>query len=343
MTSSVVEAPAQLEAPPPVYNCPACSHWLPPGSLECPDCQALVYADHMKLVATRALTAESEKRWGEAREIWQTGLAWLPAGTKQYASVADRIALIDARLQGAEDKRARWTKRLGPLAPVVFFLAKAKSLLFLLFKLKFLLSFIGFFAIYWALFGWKFGLGFTLSILVHEMGHYIAARRRGLKVDLPVFLPGLGAYVRWYSQGVSLDTLSAIALAGPFAGLLVAVGCGLVSRFTAGQTSDLFSALAHVAAWLNVLNLIPVFGLDGAQATFALNRTQRWLIVATALIFFGLSHEFVLLLAAIGMLWRVWKGDNPETPSTRTLLRYVLLLFALGAIIYVFPDTTRRF
>jgi hypothetical protein len=92
--------------------------------------------------------------------------------------------------------------------PVVFFLAKAKSLLFVIFKFKFLLSFFAFFGLYWAVFGWKFGLGFTLSIMIHEFGHYVAARRRGLKVDLPVFLPGLGAYVRWYNMGVNLDTLS---------------------------------------------------------------------------------------------------------------------------------------
>ena len=62
---------------------------------------------------------------------------------------------------------------------MIFFLGKIKTFLFVLLKFKFILSFIGFFAIYWALFGWKFGLGFTLAILIHEMGHYVAAKRRG--------------------------------------------------------------------------------------------------------------------------------------------------------------------
>ena len=64
-----------------------------------------------------------------------------------------------------------------------------------------------------------------MSILLHEMGHYVAARRRGLKVDLPVFLPGMGAYVRWYSLGVNLEDLSSIALAGPSAGQLTGLRC----------------------------------------------------------------------------------------------------------------------
>ena len=343
---SVVESAGQavhLEAPETIYNCPECSHWLPPGTLACPECQAIVYAGHMKRIASAALAEEGASHWAEAREIWRQGLEWLPGGTKQAAAVEQRIAQIDARLRGAEDTKAKWSKRLGPLAPVVFFLAKLKTVFFILLKAKFLLSFLGFFLIYWAIFGWKFGLGFTVGILIHEMGHYIAAKRRGLRVDLPVFIPGMGAYVRWFSQGVNLEDLSGIALAGPFFGLLVAVVCGAIARFTTGDTAGLFSALAHVTAWLNLLNLIPVLGLDGAQATYALDRTQRWLVLATAALFFALSHEGILVLLAVGMGWRIWKADVPEQPSSRTLIRYVLLLFALGVVIYVFPDTSTRY
>ncbi len=334
----------EIAAPQPIFNCPACSHWLPEGSLACPECATIVYGEHLRQIAMAASSEEKAAHWRQARDAWQSALAWLPRGNKQTLAVEERIEQIDQRLRSAEEKKARWTRRLGPLAPVVFFLSKAKTLLFLVFKAKFLLSFLGFFAIYWAIFGWKFGLGFTLAILLHEMGHFVAARRRGLKVDLPVFLPGLGAYVRWYSMGINLEELSSIALAGPFAGLLTALGCGLVA-LSAGtpHTRDLFSALAHVTAWLNVLNLIPVLGLDGAQATYALDRTQRWLIAATALICFGLLHEWVFLFIAIGMGWRLWQGGHAEKPSTRTMVRYVLLLFLLGLVIFRFPDTTRRF
>ncbi len=310
--------------------------------MACPDCQAIVYSDYLRQLAISATSLEGEQHWIEARGRWEQALAWLPPGTKQAEAVQQRIALIHQKLDRSEATRTKWTRRLGPLAPVVFFLAKLKTYVFLLFKAKFLLSFLGFFAIYWALFGWRFGLGFTLAILIHEMGHYTAARMRGLKVDLPVFLPGLGAYVRWYSMGIPLQDLASIALAGPFFGLLVSVVCGAIA-FTAptGSTRELFSALAHVSAWLNVLNLIPVFGLDGAQATYALDRTQRWLVLATALIFFGLLQEYVFCFVALGMGWRLWQGGHAEQPSTPTLVKFVLLLFTLGVVTYLFPDTTR--
>jgi Zn-dependent protease len=338
MTGSVTPAVPQLAAPEAIYNCPDCSHYLQPGTVACPDCHAIIYAGHLRSLAIQATTAENEQRWVDARALWSQALPWLPPGSKQADAVNTKIAALDARARANDDFRARWTKRLGPFAPVLFFLVKIKSYFFLLLKLKFLLSFVGFFGVYWFLFGWQFGLGFTLSILVHEMGHVVAAKRRGLRVDLPVFLPGLGAYVRWYAQGMTLETLSGIALAGPFFGLIFACACGAVAELSHDpHTVQLFSALAHVSAWLNVLNLTPVLGLDGAQATYALDKTQRWLVLSTALIFFGLLHEGMFLIVAVGMAWRLWSGGFAEKPSTKTLVQFVLLLFALGMILYRFP------
>src|SRR5262249_20066996 len=120
-----------------------------------------------------------------------------------------------------------WAKKLGPLAPIAIFLAKAKWIL-ALFKFKFLFSLGAFFALYWSILGWRFGLGFLLFILIHEMGHYIEIRRLGLPAEMPVFLPGLGAYIRWNAMGISLETRAAVSLAGPLAGALAAFACLLV-------------------------------------------------------------------------------------------------------------------
>ena len=239
-------------APPAIHSCPACSHWLPDGTLACPDCHTLTYGQHLGMLAAAAQQLEQEQRWAEARDNWRSALKWLPENTRQALSIQQHIAAIDQRLQTEESRKARWTKRLGPLAPAALFLLKIKSFLFVLLKLKFLLSLAAFFGIYWAIFGWQFALGFTLSILIHELGHFVAAKRRGLKVDLPMFLPGLGAYVRWYGMGVSREDLAGIALAGPLFGLLAALACwGLFWR----THLDIFLVLANVTAWLNLLNM----------------------------------------------------------------------------------------
>jgi Zn-dependent protease len=339
---STTTPPTARPEPETIHNCRECTLWLPEGTLACPECHAIVYAQHLNQLGQTALQQEIEKAWPEARATWQQMLAWLPAGTPQVAAVQGRIDTIDAQTQAAAKRKADWTKRLGPLAPVVFFLSKAKTILFAILKFKFLFSFLAFFGLYWGLFGWKFGLGFTVSILIHELGHYFAAKRRGLKVDLPVFLPGLGAYVRWYTIGITLDALSSIALAGPFAGLLVAVVFGGISLALGGETT-VWTALAHTVAWLNLLNLVPVLGLDGAQATRALNRMQRGLILTTCLVFYALLHEGVFLFIAAGMGWRLFTGEAPEQPSSATMIRYTLLLFLLGVVMWIFPESARRF
>jgi Zn-dependent protease len=339
-TTLTTTEPAQPQA---IHSCPSCSHWLPEGTLACPDCQTLTYGRYLSELAGTAHTFEQQGKWKEARERWNTTLKWLPENAEQAAGIQQHIAQIDSRLKAEEDRKARWTKRLGPFAPIALFLLKIKSALFLLFKLKFLLGILGFFGIYWALFGWRFALGFTLCILIHEMGHFIAVKRRGLKADLPMFFPGLGAYVRWYNMGLSVDQLASIALAGPLYGLVAALAClGLAKAYH----SELFMVLANVGAWINVLNLLPLFGLDGDQATYALNRMQRGLIALTCLIFFCLTlgadmntdrAQWLFLVVGAGMGWRCLTRDVPEKPHTGTMIYFLALILALGFLLLLTP------
>jgi Zn-dependent protease/uncharacterized Zn finger protein (UPF0148 family) len=344
-TTTAPELSNEPALPETIHSCPACSHWLTEGTLACPDCQALTYGRYLSEVAQSAQQLEQEQQWAEARERWRSALQWLPEETQQAASVRQHIAQIDARLKAVEDQKARWTKRLGPFAPIALFLLKIKSFFFILFKIKFLFSILAFFGIYWALFGWRFAVGFTAGLFVHEMGHYIAVKRRGLKAELPMFLPGFGAYVRWYSQGISREDLAAIALAGPLFGLTVALG--FLAMWFAWHT-PIFVVLAYVTAWVNFLNLVPVLGLDGAQATYALSRMQRGLIAATCILFFcltvtggnltGESTQWIFLIVGLCMVWRCFTHDEPEKPSTATFAYFQGLVVALGlAVLYTYP------
>jgi len=333
--------PPEPAAPEIVHSCPSCSHWLPDGALACPDCKTLTYGQHLNLIASTAQQLEQRQLWAAARDRWRATLAWLPSDAQQALSIEQHIAQLDSRLRAEQDSRSRWTRRLGPFAPVLFFLAKVKSFLFVLLKLKFLLTMFAFFGIYWALYGWQFAAGFTASLLVHELGHYVAVKRRGLTAEMPIFLPGFGAYVRWYGQGVSREDLAAIALAGPVFGLAAAGVCLAIYLAT---HIPIFYVLTYVGGWINFLNLLPVLGLDGAQATLALSRMQRALIAATCLLLFGLSVSdnnlfgpttlWIFLIVGLGMLWRTFTADLPETPSTRTFLSFQALVIVLGMLVY---------
>ena len=95
----------QFDAPESIYNCPNCSHWLAPGTLVCPECQTIVYSDHLREIALAASAEENAGKWAEAREVWKQALLWLPPDTKQFAAVEQRIGLVDARLRSAEAKK----------------------------------------------------------------------------------------------------------------------------------------------------------------------------------------------------------------------------------------------
>ncbi len=346
MSDALVLSP-EPAMPEPVHSCPSCSHWLPDGTLACPDCHTLAYGRHLSELAQGAQQLEQQGKLVEARDRWRSTLVWLPEGTEQFTTIQQHIQQLDAKLEAEEANKAKWTKRLGPFAPLFLFLLKLKSAVFLLFKLKFFLGLFAFFGLYWVLGGWRFALGFTVSIMIHELGHYVAVKRRGLKAELPMFIPGMGAYVRWYSMGVSREDLAMISLAGPLYGLGAAVFC-LAIAWT--RHSVLFLLLANIGAWYNLFNLTPIFGFDGAQATYALSRIQRGMVAAMAALFFALTvadssahrggTQWVFLFVAAGMGWRCFTGDAPEQPHSRTLVLFLALVLLLGFMLYLTPIPT---
>jgi len=229
-----------------------------------------------------------------------------------------------------------WTEKLGPVGPLAVLLAKGKLLLAAVFKLKFLLSFVAFFGFYWAAFGASFGIGFATLVLLHEMGHFIDIKRRGLPAEMPVFLPGFGAYVRWQAAGVPLEVQAEVSLAGPMAGFLGAVVCAAIWARTG---SPLWAALARSGAWLNLLNLIPVWMLDGGHAALALSKTQRFILLMAALAFWLFFNENLFFLVAIGAVYQAFFArDLPAQRNRTTIVYFVVLLAALGFVMSLLPD-----
>ena len=145
---------------------------------------------------------------------------------------------------------------LAPIAAAIRFAVK-----FGVFSIKFFGIFIavGGYALIW---GWKFAIGFVLLILVHELGHYVEAKRQGLKPALPVFLPFLGAYVALKNVPFDPWRNALVSLAGPVAG---GIGAGAVFAVGEAQDSRFLLALAYVGFLLNLFNLIPVGFLDGGH------------------------------------------------------------------------------
>jgi Zn-dependent protease len=325
-----------------IRNCRRCSHELAPGALVCDHCHALVHSEKLDQLASEAKALEAKGDFQQAREHWLMGLPLLPPNSRQASWIQEHARSLESaahsaahQAQPAPASENKWAKKLGPVGPVAVLLAKSKVLMTALFKLKFLLSFVAFVGIYWAAFGMKFGIGFAMLILLHEMGHFIDIKRRGLPAEMPVFLPGLGAYVRWQALGVPLETRAAISLAGPLAGFFTALACAVLWWQTG---NPLWAALARAGAVLNLLNLIPVWLLDGGQAVVALSKAERIVLLTGCLALWLLLGENMFFLVALGAGYQAFiAGHLPPRPSRTTTVYYLAVLTALGIVIRLMP------
>ena len=68
-------------------------------------------------------------------------------------------------------------------------------------------------AVYAGLWGWRFALGFLVLLLAHELGHFFAARQRGLDVGAPTFIPFVGAWIAMKARPVDAETEAYVAVA----------------------------------------------------------------------------------------------------------------------------------
>jgi Zn-dependent protease len=321
-------------------TCARCSSALPPDALECANCHALVHATQLAEIATQAGQMEERHEYMQARDEWLKAVDLLPANAKQAEWIRaniERLGSMGPKLTDGERKTApatpSWARRFGPLAPLLALLAKGQFLVSL-FKLKFLLSLGSFVAVYWALYGIRFGIAFAALLLLHEMGHYLEIKRRGLPADMPVFLPGFGAYVRWSALGVTTETRSYVSLAGPCAGAIGAAVCALVWW----KTGDGFwVGIASLTAMINLLNLIPIWVLDGGQTIAALDKNERIALAVAAVLLAALFGQPLFLLVAAGATYRVFTKDLPSIPSYGVAVYYLLVLVSLGFLMQLAP------
>ena len=184
------------------------------------------------------------------------------------------------------------------------------------------------FGVYWTAWGMWFALGLVLSIYVHEMGHVAALRRFGLQATAPMFVPGLGAFIRLARRELSPYQNARIGLAGPMWGLAAAIAALAVGRFGGGP---MWTAIAHIGAWINLFNLMPVWQLDGNRGFAALARDGR-LAVAAAFaggwMIAGDGLFFLLIPLAGGRAFT----DATEANDRGALTEFIFLILALAIV-----------
>jgi Zn-dependent protease len=159
------------------------------------------------------------------------------------------------------------------------------------------------------IFGWLYAAGFVLLIFVHEMGHYAAARQRGLAVGAPTFIPFVGAWIQLKELPHDVETEAYVGLAGPLFGSLGALACYFLARHSG---SMLLLALAYAGFFLNLFNLIPLSPFDGGRIT-AIISPRVWLLGVPILagLFLYRPSPLLIMMAVMAapQAFKAWKYD----------------------------------
>ena len=143
--------------------------------------------------------------------------------------------------------------------------------------------------------GLRYTVPFLLFLTVHEFGHYLAARRLGMSVSLPYFLPiplpgalgTLGAVIRIREPFRRLSHLFDVGAAGPLAGVVVAIAVYLLGAMTLPGPEYFAGIPGHEAsqAALATTGALPPFDeaeLAGGGAAVVFGETPMTVVLGLA-------------------------------------------------------------
>ena len=163
-------------------------------------------------------------------------------------------------------------------------------------------------AAYSTIFGWKVAVMILVLLLLHEGGHLVAMKMRGMKTKGMYFIPFLGAAAVSEDEFPSREAEGFVALMGPTVGLALCLFSYLLYEIT-GDIE--FAAAAGWMALINLLNLLPIMPLDGGRVlrsiSFSFNSglgmylTLLGMIIGTIVLIKMGVYLFVILIP-IGIL-----------------------------------------
>ena len=173
------------------------------------------------------------------------------------------------------------------------------------------------------------GLGFLAavfgSVLLHELGHAVMARRWGVRTRHILLIP-LGGIASLEGMPKAPRAELAVALAGPAVNLAIAAVLALVTNVTGLALFGLVDGLMWANLSLALFNLIPAFPMDGGRALRAL-LAQRIGAQAATRLAVRLGRVVAVVMAVLGLFFNpmliliaafVWFAGAAEARATST-------------------------
>jgi Zn-dependent protease len=146
-------------------------------------------------------------------------------------------------------------------------------------------------------FKWPLGfvVGFVVVTLIHELGHAVVIRAKGLRAGFMVFIPFIGGAVTIKDQPRSAYDDAQIGLAGPIAGTFASLVSLQIFKWT---DIPLYLLIALAGFILNLLNLLPIGMLDGGRISAAVTKWM-WVVGGGILAYKVIKQPNALLIAIL--------------------------------------------
>lgn len=157
-------------------------------------------------------------------------------------------------------------------------------------------------------------VGFVVITLIHEVGHAVAIRAKGLRAGYMVFIPFIGGAVTLKDQPHSVYDDAIIGLAGPVAGTMASLICLQLYKWIG---DPLWLLIAFLGFSLNLINLLPLGMLDGGRISAAVTKWM-WVFGGAAVVYKVIQQPNpLIILIAVLALFQVYASILREKNDPR--------------------------
>jgi len=177
-----------------------------------------------------------------------------------------------------------------------------------------------------------FAVGLVLMLFVHEMGHVMAMRQKGLETPAPVFIPFLGAaiFVKNFGNRV---TEAYVGYGGPLVGSIATLIC-LIAWWLVD--SKLLLVITFIGAYLNLFNMIPIRPFDGGRVTQVIGENFKYFGLLVLIAFTIYTSEPSIII--------IWMLVLLDIKMPRWWLTGIGLLLAISmTVLFAFGYGERNF
>jgi Zn-dependent protease len=184
-------------------------------------------------------------------------------------------------------------------------------------------------------------IGFVGIILIHEIGHAVAIRAKGLRAGMLVFIPFIGGAVTLKDQPRSAYDDAQIGLAGPIAGTFAALIFLQIYKWTG---HPLYLAIAVAGFAVNLLNLLPIGMLDGGRISAAVTKWM-WVFGGAVLVYKVVTQPnplmiVIVVLAALQVYLSILRERDDQAFYDVTIAQRVFVAIAyFGLVIFLGHQT----